>query len=99
METLGWIGSILFGICGLPQAIQCARDGHSRGLNWLFIMCWLFGEIFTIAYVWPKADWILLSNYFVNLVFLAIMLRYKIWERDDNKISAELNIVYTARHL
>jgi uncharacterized protein with PQ loop repeat len=81
METIGWIGSILFGVCGLPQAIQCAKDGHSRGLNWFFLLAWLFGEIFTLAYVWPKADYPLLANYLVNLVFLAIMLRYKIKER------------------
>ena len=99
MDTIGWIGSILFAICGLPQAIQCAKDGHSRGLNWLFILCWLFGEIFTIVYVWPKADYILLSNYFVNLIFLAIMIRYKIWERNNKKIEIDLVINFTPRNL
>ena len=81
METIGWIGSILFAICGLPQAIQCARDGHSRGLNWFFLLAWLGGEILTIAYVWPKMDYPLLANYFANLGFLLVMLRYKLWER------------------
>ena len=99
LEYTGWLGSILFAVCGLPQAIQCAKDGHSRGLNWFFLIAWIGGEILTILYVWPKQDFALLSNYFVNLIFVAIMLRYKIWERDDNKISRELNIVFTARHL
>lgn len=81
METIGWLGAILFAICGLPQAIQCAKDGHSRGLNWFFLLCWLFGELFTILYIWPKNDIPLLFNYFLNLVFLVIMIRYKIWER------------------
>ena len=81
METLGWIGSILFAICGLPQALQSVRDGHSRGLNWFFLLAWFGGEILTIAYVWPKSDWPLLFNYGINLVFLLVMLRYKIWER------------------
>lgn len=81
MESIGWIGSFLFAICGLPQAIQSVRDGHSRGLNWAFILCWLGGEIFTILYVWPKMDLPLLTNYFINLIFLLIMLFYKIWER------------------
>ena len=81
METIGWVGSILFAICGLPQAIQCARDGHSRGLNWFFLLAWLGGEVLTIAYVWPKQDWPLLANYFANMGFLLVMLRYKIWER------------------
>ena len=81
METLGWIGAILFAICALPQSIECARNGHARGLNWFFLLAWFFGEVFTIIYVWPKADYPLLFNYFLNLVFLAVILRYKIWER------------------
>lgn len=42
---------------------------------------WLFGELFTVSYVWPKQDWPLLFNYFFNLICLAVVLRYKIWER------------------
>lgn len=83
MEILGWAGAILFAICALPQAIECARNGHARGLNWFFLLAWFFGEVFTIIYVWPKADYPLLFNYFLNLVFLAVILRYKIWERKD----------------
>lgn len=81
MEYIGWIGSILFAVCGFPQAVQSIRDGHSRGLNWFFLGCWLFGELFTIVYIWPKQDYPLLFNYLLNLVFLVIMIRYKIWER------------------
>ena len=80
-EFFGWIGSALFAICGLPQALQSIKDGHSRGLNWFFILAWLGGEIFTIIYVWPKMDIPLLANYLINLIFLGIMLKYKIWER------------------
>lgn len=81
METIGWIGAALFAICGLPQAVQCWREGHARGLNWFFLLAWLGGEILTITYVWPKADWPLLFNYLTNLVFLLIMVRFKLWER------------------
>lgn len=81
METIGWIGSILFAVCGLPQAVQSIRDGHSRGLNWTFLLCWLGGEIFTLIYIFPKSDWPLIFNYTLNLVFLGIIVRYKISER------------------
>jgi hypothetical protein len=81
METFGWIGSILFAICGFPQAVECIKNGHSRGLNWFFLLAWFWGEIFTIIYVWPKGDIPLLANYFANMVFLLIMIYYKIWER------------------
>lgn len=80
-EVLGWIGSFLFAICGLPQALQSIRDGHSRGMNWGFISAWLGGEILTILYVLPKMDLPLLANYFSNLVFLLVILKYKIQER------------------
>jgi uncharacterized protein with PQ loop repeat len=81
METIGWIGSILFAVCALPQVIQCVKDGHARGLNPLFLGLWLMGEIFILVYIWPKQDWPLLFNYTLNLVFVVIMIRYKIWER------------------
>lgn len=81
MEIIGWIGAILFAICGLPQAWACYKQGHSRGLSWSFLLMWLGGEIFTIAYVFPKKDIPLLFNYFLNLVFLLVMIRYKVWER------------------
>jgi uncharacterized protein with PQ loop repeat len=81
LELSGLIGSILFAICAIPQAIECIKSGHSRGLNWFFLIAWAFGEIFTVIYVWPKQDWILLGNYFFNGGCVAVMLYYKIWER------------------
>lgn len=81
MELIGWAGSVLFAFCGLPQAIQCFKTGHSRGLNWAFLLAWFFGEILTIVYVLPKMDVPLLFNYGFNLLILIVILRYKIWER------------------
>ena len=81
LDITGWIGSFLLAICGLPQAGQSIKDGHSRGLNWYFNSAWLGGEIMTFVYVFPKMDIPLLFNYSANLIFLAIMIRYKIWER------------------
>ena len=87
MEIIGWIGSFLFAICGLPQAIESYKTGHSRGLTWPFISMWLGGEILTILYVLPKMDLPLLANYFSNLVFLLVIARYKIWERKNGALS------------
>lgn len=81
MELLGWIGSFMFAACGLPQAIECWRAGHSRGLAWGFLGLWAGGEILTLAYILPKMDWPLIFNYAVNLVFLGVMLYYKIRPR------------------
>ena len=81
MEIIGWIGAILFAACGIPQAWECYRTGNARGLAWGFLILWFFGEIFTVAYILPKWDLPLLFNYAVNFVVLAIIFRYKIWER------------------
>jgi uncharacterized protein with PQ loop repeat len=81
LELSGIIGAILFAFCGLPQAITCIKTGNSRGLSWTFLIMWFFGEIFTIIYILPKHDYILLGNYIMNFAFLLIMLKYKIWER------------------
>lgn len=81
MEIFGWIGSALFAMCGLPQAAQSAREGHSRGLSWLFLLMWFFGEVFTLVYVWPKMDVPLLANYCTNMVFLLVILFYKLFPR------------------
>jgi len=82
LELSGIIGAILFAFCGLPQAITCIKTGNSRGLSWTFLIMWFFGEIFTIIYILPKQDYILLGNYILNFAFLLIMLKYKIWERE-----------------
>lgn len=79
MEIFGWIGSALFAVCGLPQALQSYKDKHSNGLNWFFLLAWFFGELFTLAYIYPKADYPLIANYLINLIFLAVILWYKIF--------------------
>jgi len=71
----------MFSLCAIPQSWQSYKQGHGRGLSWAFLLMWLFGEILTICYVWPKQDMPLLVNYFLNLTCLAVILKYKIWER------------------
>ena len=81
MEIIGYIGSILLAICGLPQAIESYKTKSSEGLTWGFILLWFFGEIFTFAYILPKMDLPLLINYSANLIFLIIILYFKIFPK------------------
>lgn len=78
METIGWIGSILLAFCGLPQAIESYRTKNSEGLTWSFLIMWGVGEIFTIIYILPKWHWPLIFNYTANLIFISVILYYKI---------------------
>jgi len=78
MEIIGWIGGILLAFCGLPQAIESYRTKSSNGLTWGLLLMWFWGEVFTIIYVIPKWHWPLIFNYTANIVFLAVILYYKI---------------------
>ena len=79
-EQVGWVGSILFALCGLPQAIQSIQDGHSNGIAWGFLLMWLGGEVLTLYYVWQKDEKLapLLFNYSLNLIFLVVIIFYKL---------------------
>ena len=50
-EIVGWIGSILFSLCAALQAYKLLNQKHSFGLDWSFLLMWLLGGIFTLAYV------------------------------------------------
>jgi uncharacterized protein with PQ loop repeat len=78
METIGWIGSILLAFCGLPQAWESYKTKNSDGLTWGFLIMWGVGEILTIIYILPKWHWPLIFNYTANLVFISVILYYKI---------------------
>lgn len=81
MEWVGWLGNILLAICGFPQAVKSIKEGHSRGITWGLLILWLLGEILTLIYVFPKELSPLIFNYAANIIFLSIIIRYKIWER------------------
>ena len=81
IETMGWIGSILFAVCGLPQAIESIKDGNSDGLTWSFLILWFLGEIFTLPYIIHNGSLPLLFNYSLNFCFVLIILFYKIKPR------------------
>lgn len=78
MDNIGWIGSILLAFCGLPQAIESYKTKSSAGLTWGFLFMWFVGELCTFAYILPKMDLPLMFNYSANIIFLIIIIFYKI---------------------
>lgn len=77
MEFIGWIGSILLASCGLPLAWESFKNKHSNGISGMFLTMWLVGELLTFAYIFPKQDYPLLFNYSLNIICLAVVIRYK----------------------
>ena len=78
MENIGWIGSILLAFCGLPQAWESYKTKSSAGLTWGFLFMWFVGELCTFAYILPKMDLPLMFNHGANIIFLIIIIYYKI---------------------
>ena len=93
IELLGWIGGVLFALCGGPQAYKSYTEGHSKGMSSGTLTLWLSGEIITLAYVMLKhgLDGPLVFNYGMNLVFLSIIIYYKIKPRKELDISGVIN--------
>lgn len=77
METIGWIGSIAFALCALPQAIKSYKDGHSDGISWGLIILWTIGEWASLIYVLPMGHWPLITNYVGNILFVSVITYYK----------------------
>lgn len=80
MEAFGIIGSILLGCCAAPEAIY----SHIKGRNdnsWTFLLMWFIGEICILIYVIPKKDIPLIFNYGLNIIFISIIVWYKLYPR------------------
>ena len=79
LEGLGWTGGILLAFCGLPEAIKTMTTGTCV-LSWGLLLMWFFGEIFVLIPVWIKIkkNW-LLVNYIANIIFVMIMIYYKLF--------------------
>jgi hypothetical protein len=78
--ALGCIGSICFAACGIPQAWQCHRQGHARGVNEWFLALWLLGEVCYIVAVLLEFGWVwwMLTNYTINLLVICVIIYYKV---------------------
>ncbi len=78
---IAWLGAVCLSICALPLAIKSFRDGHSDGISASFLALWALGEgCFLYRYIQigevPAA-----LNCVFNLLFLYVVIRFKIWRR------------------
>jgi uncharacterized protein with PQ loop repeat len=80
MEIIGWIGSMMFAFCALPQCIMVCKQKHANGLSWAFLSMWAIGEILCFLYVLmqPIIQIPLLANYVINFVMLMVIIWYKV---------------------
>jgi len=85
IDTIGWVGSFLFSICAIPQAIDCYKKKNSDGLDSLFLLTWLLGEVLCLIYgYFVDLPLPVIVNYVVNLSCLLVICYYKVrskWEK------------------
>lgn len=87
IELIGWLASVCFAICGAPQAYQSWKQGHSQGVDTLFLMLWLAGEVLMMIYVplGPGWDWPIMFNLMLNFCFICVIIKYKFWPEERCK--------------
>ncbi len=79
-EITGWIGNILFAICGIPQVVKTFRSKSVKDLSVLFLWLWLAGEFLTFIYIivgdleTGSLHIPLYFNYMVNIVMACFLI-------------------------
>lgn len=78
MEVVALLGSILLAICSLPLAWEAIRYPQTaQSISGPFLHTWMLGEVLTAVYVVHQGYWVLLINYAVNLLGLAVVYYYR----------------------
>lgn len=53
INAVGWLGSILFALCAVPQVYTTWTTHDVSGLSLVFVLMWFAGELFSAIYlVW-----------------------------------------------
>ncbi len=71
IELIGWTGSFLLAVCGLPLLLGAVQSPQiAKQMSGAFLYCWLLGEILVLGYAATLGEaglplWI---NYVTNIV-------------------------------
>jgi uncharacterized protein with PQ loop repeat len=81
VNRIGWLGAWMLALCAFPQVLETVESGHADGVNLTFLLLWLGGEICTFIYLLHKDYKKLIPlcfNYGMNIIFILIILMYKV---------------------
>lgn len=84
IELLAWLGTSLIIIGGLPQAIQCWRQGHSKGLNPQMLWSWFTGSVISMPFLYQVPNGPNFAFHVGNLLLTGVMLWYMYFPRNKN---------------
>lgn len=81
IEIIGWIGSLLLALCGVPQAIKAYKTGKFADGSWIFLLMWGVGEFFTLIFITCDElfAWPLVVNYSLNMAIVGFLCWIKIF--------------------
>lgn len=85
IQIIGYIGSLAYALCGLPQAVLSIKNGHSQGISRAYALLSLLGSVLSLIYAFPRGDYVLLLNFGINIIVWSIVLKYSYFERLKNK--------------
>ena len=79
IELIGWLGGVLFAVCGIPQAWDCYKAKNADGLAPAFLWSWILAEVLTLFYISAQDNVLmpLIVNYIFNLLSLTVIMYYK----------------------
>ena len=80
---LAWIGATCFAFSALPQVIKCVQEKNAHGVSWGLLGLWMGGEICLFLYILPEQKWALLVNYIFNIIFISIIIYYKLYPKES----------------
>ena len=83
IEFAGWISSLAFSLCGLPQVLHTWRTGKTDGLSTAFLVLWLSGEVFGFIYItgFEKIPLPIAANYTLNTLAIGYLM-YKKYKKE-----------------
>lgn len=80
-EVLAWVGATCFAFSAVPQVVLCYQTKNADGISWGLLSLWMTGEISLFLYILPERKYALLVNYVFNIIFLSIIIFYKLFPR------------------
>ncbi len=86
-DFFGWFMTVTFIACGIPQAWQCYKQGHAKGLSLSFIGLWFLGELAGIAYSFNIKPFPLplFVNYLFSTFITLVILKYILFPKCKTK--------------
>jgi len=81
LESVGWLSTLLLGLCGLPMAWQAIKLGHAHGVSRSFLWMWYIGEWAGVAYSAWLGAWPIIINCLINCMFISIIIKYSYFPR------------------